>query len=445
MSALACGVMAASCGEDDESAVALTGLRVSPDTVAKAVGETQQLTVTKVPDNAADAACTWTSSNESVATVSNAGLVTIAAIGTATVTVASGDISAKVTVTGTAKSLTVADADGRNAGMYPFADEDITFTLTAAVDPAGTALTWSASAQNVTVTPSADGLTATVTITDAGNATVTVAGGNLTATYTISTQTVLESAVGYWTFDDPDNLLAATYGEAVLELGGWDDATTPIAPSDGPAADNGAINIPRFNYLNCFHGIAPNGPEGATNVNEYTIMFDVMEEDASKYHALINCEVDANLKQTDEAGMYLKSGGRIGSGHIGDSPNGTTENGKWYRIVFSVKIAAEAKRDPEPDGALVDGYYNYYLNGELLKENAYTTVDQSRTTLRPYGVSFFGDSRPIGKSNGIDEGVAGDGYDFGDDGLHVAAIAIWDHPLTTAEIASLGGFAAASE
>ncbi|MDR0567054.1 MAG: Ig-like domain-containing protein, partial [Prevotellaceae bacterium] len=189
MSALACGAMAASCGNDDDG-VALTGLRVSPETITKPVGETQQVTVTKVPDDAGNVTYTWTSSNEAVATVSNAGLVTITGIGAATVKVASGDISKEVPVTGTAKSLTVTDADSSSAGTYPFADEDIVFTLTAAVDPAGTALTWAVDVQTVTVTPSADGLTATVTIKAKGTATVTVTGGNLTATYVISTQSI---------------------------------------------------------------------------------------------------------------------------------------------------------------------------------------------------------------------------------------------------------------
>jgi hypothetical protein len=289
-----------------------------------------------------------------------------------------------------------------------------------------------------------------VTIKAKGTATVTVTGGNLTATYVISTQSILESAVGYWTFDDPNNILKATIGND-LELGGWDDAEKPIAASAGPTADNGAINVPMYNYLKCVHGIAPNGEhntdpteERIPRVNEFTIMFDVMEENASVYHSLISNSIDATLNQTDEAGMYLKSNGRIGVGYIGDSPNGTTENGKWYRIVFSVKIATESKREPadDPNGVLVDGYYKYYLNGELLKDNSYTSVDDGRTALHPAGVLFFADTRP-----GEPYNERGDGYDFGDDGLHVAAIAIWDRPLTATEITSLGMFdvAVASE
>jgi hypothetical protein len=232
----------------------------------------------------------------------------------------------------------------------------------------------------------------------------------------------VETANGYWTFDDPNDLFKATVGRD-LEPGGWDDAEKPIAAAEGPSAGNGAINIPMYNFLKCYLGIAANGPEGAERVNEWTVMFDVMELDASKYHPLLQFNVDEGLNQVGEAGFYLKSGGRIGTGDIGDSPNGTTENEVWYRVIISAKAAAEG------------GFCNYYLDGVLLKDNPFgeNRIDASRFTPRPEGLLLFADARP-----GMGEG--GDAtYDFTDDGLHVAAVAIWDHPLTAEEIAALGG------
>jgi hypothetical protein len=318
------------------------------------------------------------------------------------------------------KSLTLTDADGNTAGTYQFADEDISFTLTATVDPTGTAVEWSTSDAYV-ATVTANGLTAVVTIIDEGDATITVTAGGSTATYTISTRSILETAVGYWEFDDPNNLLKATIGEDLIR-GGWDDAEAPISYVEGPAAGNGAASVPKYNFLKCIHGIAPNGVEGATRVNEYTIMFDVMEEDVSLYHAVIQSSVDDALNQVDEASFYLKSRGRIGTGVIGDSPDGTTESGKWYRVIFSAKAAVDG------------GFYNYYLNGELLKENPFSQINDGRTTLHPAGVIFFGDTRP-----GEPYNERGDGYDY-NDGLYVAGIAIWDRALTAAEVAALGMF-----
>ncbi len=60
------------------------------------VGETLQLTATVFP--AAEAGLTWSSSDESVATVSATGLVAAVSLGTATITVTSGNITATCTV-----------------------------------------------------------------------------------------------------------------------------------------------------------------------------------------------------------------------------------------------------------------------------------------------------------------------------------------------------------
>ena len=68
-------------------AVAVTGVSLNKESTTLTVGGTETLTATVAPDNATDKTVTWTSSNTSVATVSNAGLVTAVAAGTATITV----------------------------------------------------------------------------------------------------------------------------------------------------------------------------------------------------------------------------------------------------------------------------------------------------------------------------------------------------------------------
>jgi hypothetical protein len=426
MSVLVLGMMMTSCMMDEES-VTLTSIRVDPESIELPVGESQKVTVTAVPDNAIEVSYEWTSSNENVATVSQDGTVTIAGLGTATVTVKSGTITQDIPVTVTLKSLTVKDENDASAGTYPFTeglDDPVTFTLTATLDPAGSVKPeWSVDVSTVTVAASSDGLSAIVSIKGEGTAVVSVTAGGLTATYTITTSSPMKTVKGYWTFDDPNNLYKATVGQDLLP-GGWDDAVKPIAAADGPSESNGAINVPMYNFLKCVHGIAANGPEGAKRVNEYTVMFDVMELNASVYHPLLQCNVDNALNQTNESAFYLKSRGRIGTGEVGNSPNGTTKNGIWYRVIISAKAAVEG------------GFCNYYLNGELLKENPFAKnrIDHTRFTLNPAGVLFFADTRPGNPYN-----ETGDGYDFKDDGLHVAAVAIWDHPLTAEEIAALGG------
>lgn len=62
-------------------------------------GDTSQLTATVKPDGATDKTVAWSSSDTSVATVDENGLVTAVAVGQATITAASGEVSATVTIT----------------------------------------------------------------------------------------------------------------------------------------------------------------------------------------------------------------------------------------------------------------------------------------------------------------------------------------------------------
>ena len=70
--------------------VAVTGVTLSPTTLALTVGGTGTLTVTVAPANATNQTVTWTSSDPSVATVSG-GVVTAVGAGTATITVTTED------------------------------------------------------------------------------------------------------------------------------------------------------------------------------------------------------------------------------------------------------------------------------------------------------------------------------------------------------------------
>ncbi|NWC63752.1 Ig-like domain-containing protein [Cedecea sp. P7760] len=71
--------------------VAVTGVTVAPKTASIAVAATRQLTATIAPADASNTAVTWSSSDATKATVSNTGLVTGVAAGTATITVTTAD------------------------------------------------------------------------------------------------------------------------------------------------------------------------------------------------------------------------------------------------------------------------------------------------------------------------------------------------------------------
>ncbi len=77
----------------------LTGIEIDASAYIS-IGESYQLTVAYVPEfTDDDRTIVWTSDNESVATVSDTGLVTAAGNGTAIITAACGDVSAQCRVT----------------------------------------------------------------------------------------------------------------------------------------------------------------------------------------------------------------------------------------------------------------------------------------------------------------------------------------------------------
>ena len=92
----------------------VTGVSVEPKTVSVNIGESAQLTATVVPEDAANKAVTWKSSNSNVATVDTNGKVTGIKDGRATITVKTDDggftATSKVTV-GDAGSDEPAKAD----------------------------------------------------------------------------------------------------------------------------------------------------------------------------------------------------------------------------------------------------------------------------------------------------------------------------------------------
>ena len=69
----------------------VTGITVSPTSVALEEGKTQQLTANITPDNASNKTVSWSSNNTNIATVSSTGLVTAKTVGTVTITVKAND------------------------------------------------------------------------------------------------------------------------------------------------------------------------------------------------------------------------------------------------------------------------------------------------------------------------------------------------------------------
>ncbi len=149
----------------------VTGVSLNTNSLTLEEGGTATLTATITPSNATDQNVTWSSDNESVATVDQNGRVTAVAQGGATITAAVDGKSAKCSVTVNAAApvpVTSVSLDKTSLGLT----EGDTETLTATVEPSDATnknVTWSTSDASIaTVT---DGV---VTAVAPGTATITV-------------------------------------------------------------------------------------------------------------------------------------------------------------------------------------------------------------------------------------------------------------------------------
>lgn len=165
----------------------VTGVTVSPTTVPLNVAQTAQLTPTISPANASNKAVTYASSSNAVATVSNAGLVTAIAGGSATITVSTVDgaktATAAVTVTAPAIPVTSVTMSPASLSLVPAQTAQLTATV-APTNASNKSVTY-ASSNTAVATVGGTGL---VTGVGAGNATITVttASGNRTATASVA-------------------------------------------------------------------------------------------------------------------------------------------------------------------------------------------------------------------------------------------------------------------
>jgi hypothetical protein len=432
-SALVCGFMTTSCSDDDNG-VALTGITVNPTSVKKPVGDIQKVTVTTVPDNATGVTYTWTSADESVATVNEEGIVRIQGVGKTTVKVESGAFSATVDVEGTIKSITLKDGDGNISGTYPYNGERITFTITATTDPAADVEpVWSTDAENVTVEASENGMSAQVTITGIGAAAITATVDEISAVYNISTASIFDDAKGYWTFEDPDDIGKATKGANLT----YTASQFSVVP--GPSAAKKAVRINHDNTTGAwrtaetYQGFVWNHGITGTQLQNYTVLIDarIPIDKLGDYYIVYssNEERDGGVAgvafrsrsggqygdlTVNQAGATIIYYARWGTFTPGDEP--------WVRLVFSV-----IKEDPEGTAWKCKAVINGLVDQKDGDDKQYTVRDGNDIT--NYELRENVPVRFLMAAGNNEDNHA---YD-------VSTIAVWDRVLTDAEIASLGG------
>ncbi|WP_158233400.1 Ig-like domain-containing protein [Reichenbachiella sp. 5M10] len=171
---------------------AVTGVTVNPSTVTLEAGETQQLSATVAPTAASDKNVTWTTSDAAIATVSNTGVVTAHADGSAVITVTTNDGGFTAATQVTVSTVVVAVTGVTVSPTSVTIDEGASQQLTASVAPANAndqSVTWSTSNAAV-VTVSVSGQVYGVR---AGTATITVTttDGGFTATTAVTVEEVI--------------------------------------------------------------------------------------------------------------------------------------------------------------------------------------------------------------------------------------------------------------
>ena len=202
-----------------------------------------------------------------------------------------------------------------------------------------------------------------------------------------------------WNFNNEEDLMAPSKGTLVMtpallsrnNISLSDLSTAGIVSADGPDDTNKAIFVPATSALKVAR------EEGSAPSQSYTLMLDIMVEDAGPYDGLLQTD-PSNGSDGD---LFIHNN-TIGVGSLGYG--GTIKNGFWNRIVLTYR----------------DGKNYLYQNGEKICEANPDTND--RFKILPFGFYLFCD----------ESGEKNDTY--------VAEVAFWEESFTDEQIRALGGY-----
>ena len=258
-----------SCGKEDipepiPPAVAVTGVTLDKTSVSLLVGDSQTLTATVAPKDAANKKVSWKSDKPEIATVDADGKVTAVAAGEATITVTTQDqgktATCKVTVSNKEISVTEVTLNKSETTILVGGNETLTATVLpenatnkkvtwksdkpeiATVDAAGKVTGVKAGEATITVTTDDGGKTATckVTVSDKEikvtgvklnkSETSLLVGGNETLTATVLPEDATNQNVT-WKSDKPEIATVDANGKVTAVKVG--EATITVTTEDG--------------------------------------------------------------------------------------------------------------------------------------------------------------------------------------------------------------------
>ena len=365
--------------------VAVTGITLDQTTLELKEGQSATLSATITPENATDKTVTWSSSDETIATVSSTGTVSAVKEGSATITVTTkdGNKTATCTVTVTKDTETVAVTSVSLDKTSLTLEKDQTAVLTATVAPDNATdktVTWSSSEETV-ATVSSDG---TVTAIGAGEATITVTtkDGNKTATCTVTvtkdTETVAVTSVSL----DKTSLTLEKDQTAVL--------TATVAPDN--ATDK---TVTWSSSEETVATVSSDGTVTAIGAGEATIT--VTTKDGNKTATCTVTVTDSSSKP-NELPEELKGAENV------QQPKEDMKYDRYNNVTLSTSIPTDGGKEvivnlggTAPAGKFVsddtvfaqqiNGDYTFVLKGEITEDNSVFT---DNTTNNP----AFVDGKP---------------------------------------------------
>ena len=220
----------------------------------------------------------------------------------------------------------------------------------------------------------------------------------LTATFTTNADDApVPDPVGWWTFDNPDNLLEGT-GVATLQGTAHSKGNVNVSnledlgivPFAGPYEGNGAITVPVNSSLLMTTNLE------ATTLSTYSLLMDIHSTELNGYTPLFQ-----NDPANNKDGSLFINNGKIGLNSNGLGYNGFLDNDKWYRVVIVVKNNA----------------IKVYLDGTLIGQS--TSANDVHWQLGK-AVLFFADE------NGEEHQI------------ETSEIRFWDKALTNGQVTKLG-------
>lgn len=202
-----------------------------------------------------------------------------------------------------------------------------------------------------------------------------------------------------WNFNNADDLMAPDKGSlqmipAVLGTRSVTVSTLSaagIVPADGPDETNKAIFVPATAALKVLRA------DGSAASQSYTLMLDVMVEDAAPYDGLL--QTDPN--NGNDGDLFIHNN-TVGVGSLGYG--GNVKNNHWNRFVLTYR----------------DGKNILYQNGDKIVEA--NPDNNDRFKIQPFGFYLFCD----------EDGEKNDTY--------VAGVAFWETALSAEQIKALGGY-----